>query len=171
MSTITEAPAGLASIVMRRNFDAPRAIVWEAMTEPRHVARWWGGPGVTNPVCEMDVRPDGVWRHVMRFPNGYELRLDFVFLEVEKPHRLVWRHADFDIQSNGVPPSTTTVTLAEADGRTTWRMVAQFRTLAERDLARSLGFTGPIEASCLRLIEILATWINGGSEINNEARP
>jgi uncharacterized protein YndB with AHSA1/START domain len=171
MNTIAEAPADLATIVMHREFDAPRELVWQAMTEPRHVARWWGGPGVTNPICEMDVRPGGTRRHVMRFRDGRELRMDFVFLEVENPDRLVWRPADIDVQSNGVPPATTTVTLVEAAGRTTWRMVAQFRTLAERDFARSVGFTGAIEASCLRLVEVLAAWINRGSEINDEGRP
>ena len=68
MNTTPVVPADEAVIVMTRIYEAPRDLVWEVITEPRHVAQWWGGPGFSNPVCEMDVRPGGLWRHVMRFP-------------------------------------------------------------------------------------------------------
>jgi len=58
-NTQTQAPANEPIIVMTRLYDAPRTLVWEAMTEPRHVRAWWGGPGFTNPVCEMDVPRPG----------------------------------------------------------------------------------------------------------------
>jgi uncharacterized protein YndB with AHSA1/START domain len=60
MNTRTEIPAAEAVIVMSRIYDAPRETIWQAITEAKRVARWWGGPGVTNPVCEMDVRPGGL---------------------------------------------------------------------------------------------------------------
>jgi uncharacterized protein YndB with AHSA1/START domain len=85
MSSLTEVAIAETTIVMSRVYDAPRQLVWQAMTQPKHIRRWWGGPGFTNPVCEMDVRPGGLWHHVMRFPDGHELQLDFVFLEVEPP--------------------------------------------------------------------------------------
>lgn len=66
---------------MTRIYDAPRALVWAAVTDRNHVKEWWGGPGTTNPVCEMDVRPGGAWKHVMRFPNGMEIVMNFVFVE------------------------------------------------------------------------------------------
>ena len=56
MSTETRIPADEPVIVMTRVYDAPRALVWEAMTDAAHVRAWWGGPGFENPVCEMDVR-------------------------------------------------------------------------------------------------------------------
>jgi uncharacterized protein YndB with AHSA1/START domain len=157
MSTTTELPAAAPLVVMSRMFDAPREMVWEAMTEARHVANWWGGPGFTNPVCEMDVRPGGLWRHVMRFPNGYELHMDFVFVEVEKPRKLVWRHADQGKRKEGLPTSITTVTLEAIGDRTEWRMVARFDSLAERDAAVAVGFAAPIEASAARLVDYLQT--------------
>ena len=46
-------------IVITRMFDAARALVWTAITDPKNVAQWYGGPGFTNPVCEMDLRPGG----------------------------------------------------------------------------------------------------------------
>lgn len=157
MTATTDAPAAEATIVMSRVYDAPREIVWDAMTEARHVAQWWGGPGFTNPVCEMDVRPGGLWRHVMRFPNGHELNMNFVFLEVEKPKKLVWKNVDHDKPNEGPPTSVITVTLEDLGGRTRWKMVARFHSLAERDVALAMGFSNPIEASNVRLVDYLKT--------------
>src|SRR6202163_31763 len=75
------------TIVMRRTFDAPRELVWDALTDPKHVVEWYGGRGFRNPVCEMDVRPGGRWRHVMRTPDGTEHTMEFVFVEVVKPEK------------------------------------------------------------------------------------
>ena len=155
MSVSTEVSATEPTIVMSRIYDAPRSLVWEAITEPKHVRQWWGGPGFSNPVCEMDVRPGGLWTHVMRFPDGHELHLSFVFLEVEKPTRLVWQSADHDRRKGGPPSSTITVTLEDLGPRTAWKMVARFCSVADRDAAVSLGFTGPIESSSDHLVDHL----------------
>ena len=155
MSATTDIPAGEAVIVMQRIYDAPRDLVWQAMTEARHVAQWWGGPGFTNPVCEMDVRPGGLWRHVMRFPDGRELHMSFVFLEVERPKRLVWQNVDHGQSKEGPPTSVIAVTLEDMGDRTRWKMVARFHSLAERDAAVAIGFGKPIEASSDRLVDYL----------------
>ena len=59
-------------IRMTRLFDAPRQLVFEAMTKPEHVSRWWGclGDGYSVPVCEIDLRLGGAWRFVNRHPRG-----------------------------------------------------------------------------------------------------
>ncbi len=158
MTTQTDVPKDEPIIVMKRIYAAPRALVWTAMTEPEHVREWWGGPGFTNPVCEMDVHPGGRWKHVMRFPDGHELRMEFVFLEVEPPSHLVWQHADHGKRKQGPPTCVTTVTLDELDDeKTRWTMVARFNSMAERGSALEIGFTRPIEASGERLIEYLKT--------------
>jgi uncharacterized protein YndB with AHSA1/START domain len=157
MSTLTEAPVGESTIIMSRVYDAPRPLVWEAMTQARHVRQWWGGPGFSNPVCEMDVRPGGLWTHVMRFPDGRELHLNFVFVEVDPPQRLVWRHVDHATRQGGAPTCVTTVTLEDLGARTRWRMVARFNSPAEREAAVAMGFSRPIEASNERLIDYLKT--------------
>jgi uncharacterized protein YndB with AHSA1/START domain len=152
-STTQETTPGAESvIILTRVYDAPRELVWEAITEPKHVSRWWGGPGTTNPVCDMDVRPGGKWRHVMRFPDGRELNMSFVFVEVSKPEKLVWQTADAhkDI--------LFTVTLdALAASQTAWKLVARFQSPEDREIALSMGFTKPIEASGARLAEYLET--------------
>jgi uncharacterized protein YndB with AHSA1/START domain len=150
-------PADDAVIVMTRIFDAPRALVWEAMTEPRHVAQWWGGPGFTNPICEMDVRPGGLWRHVMRFPDGGELHMNFVFVEVDPPRQLAWRDVEHDKHKEAPPSCLITVTLEDLGEQTGWEMVARFNSIAERDGALAMGFVGPIAASNDRLVDYLRT--------------
>lgn len=157
MSTRTDLPADQPIIVMTRTYDAPRALVWEAMTDPKHVREWWGGPGFTNPVCEMDVRPGGRWKHVMRFPDGFELHMELVFVEVEAPSRLVWRHADQGERSEGPPASTITVTLEELGGSTRCTISARFSSMADRAKALEMGYTRPIEASNERLAQYLPT--------------
>ena len=161
MSTLTDVPAGEPTVAMSRLYDAPRDLVWEVMTQARHVRQWWGGPGFSNPVCEMDVRPGGLWRHVMRFPDGFELHMSFVFVEVEKPRRLVWRHANDSPREGALPAAVITVTLDELARQTRWDMVARFQTLAERDAAVSMGFSKPIEASGDGFVQYLKSMNNG----------
>jgi uncharacterized protein YndB with AHSA1/START domain len=79
-------------IVTSRIFDAPRELVFEAWTNPRHVENWWGPHGFTTTIQQMDVRPGGIWRLVMRGPDGKDYNNKIVFLEVLKPERLVYKH-------------------------------------------------------------------------------
>jgi uncharacterized protein YndB with AHSA1/START domain len=160
MSTLTEIPADKPTIIMSRLYEATRDLVWEAITQARHVRQWWGGFGCSNPVCEMDVRPGGLWDHVIRFPNGFELHMHFVFVEVQKPARLVWRHADQLGEQEGLPAAVITVTLDDLGPRTKWNMVARFRTLAERDAAVAMGFSQPIEASVNGFVKYLKSMNN-----------
>ena len=82
-------PAEDREFVITRVFDAPRSLVFKMWTDPKHMAHWWGPKGFTNPVCEMDVRPGGAWRIVMRGPDGGEHPAKGVYREVVAPGRLV----------------------------------------------------------------------------------
>jgi uncharacterized protein YndB with AHSA1/START domain len=79
-------------IVISRIFDAPRELVWQAMTDPQHVIHWWGPRGFTDTIEEMDVRPGGVWNHTMRGPDGRNYPNRSIFKEVVKPEKLVFAH-------------------------------------------------------------------------------
>lgn len=79
-------------IIISRVVNAPRELVWEAMTDPLHVVNWWGPRGFSTTIETMDVRPGGIWRHVMRGPDGTEYPNESVFQEVVKPERIVWLH-------------------------------------------------------------------------------
>ena len=105
-------------LVITRIFDAPRELVFKAWTDPRHVAQWWGPKGFTNPVCEMDVRPGGALRIVMRAPDGADHAMKGVFREVVEPERLVFTNIAVDAQGNTLLEGLTIVTFAEHGGKT-----------------------------------------------------
>lgn len=115
-------------LVITRIFDAPRTQVFRAWTDARHVARWWGPHGCTNPVCEVDARPGGAMRIHMRFPDGEIYPSTGVFHEVVPPERLVFTsHAYPDAMGDPQLEVLHTVTFAEHEGgktRLTLRAIA-----------------------------------------------
>lgn len=83
-------------IVLTRVLDAPRELVFDAWTDRKHIAQWWGPRGFTTTIHEMDVRPGGVWRFMMHGPDGVDYPNRIVFREVVKPERLVYDHGSDD---------------------------------------------------------------------------
>jgi uncharacterized protein YndB with AHSA1/START domain len=79
-------------ILITREFNAPRELVWEAMTNPKHVVNWWGPRGFSTTIEKMDFRVGGVWQHVMRGPDGAKYPNKSVFKEIVKPERIVYSH-------------------------------------------------------------------------------
>ncbi len=110
-------------LVISRTFDAPCAVVFEAWTNPKHLVHWWGPFGFTTTIQQMDVRPGGEWRLVMRGPDGRDYRNRIIFIQVVRPRLLVYRHEP----EPGTEPVTheTTVTFEPEGERTrlTMRMV------------------------------------------------
>jgi uncharacterized protein YndB with AHSA1/START domain len=88
------------TLELRRNLPAPRTVVWEAMTDPERIARWWGPKGFTIPELDFDPRPDGSYRIAMQPPEGDRFHLHGEFREVDPPARLsytfVWEPPDPD---------------------------------------------------------------------------
>ncbi|HEX4381639.1 MAG TPA: SRPBCC domain-containing protein [Myxococcales bacterium] len=109
-----------------RIFDAPRALVFEAWTNPKHLVNWWGPTGFKTTMQEMDVKPGGKWIFVMHGPDGTDYRNESVFVEVEKPARLVYEH------KTG-PAFRATVDFEEQGEKTKLTMRMVFATKAERD--------------------------------------
>ncbi len=144
-----------AIVVFTRTFNAPRNVVWDVLTDPKHVVNWYGGVGFSSPVCKMDVRPGGRWSHVMRTPDGSEFPLEFIFVEVEKPKRLVWKDAGYDeAPKPHAPTRMMTATLEEDGKRTKWTLVARFHTIEERDETMKRGFANVLGEGCDKLDEI-----------------
>ncbi|HEY4044783.1 MAG TPA: SRPBCC domain-containing protein [Rhodopila sp.] len=85
-------PTADREIVISRTFDAPRELAWRAMTDPRHVVQWWGPRGFTTTIEQIDLRPGGVWAHVMHGPDGTDYPNRSVFKEVVYPERIVFAH-------------------------------------------------------------------------------
>ncbi len=147
-----------AVIVMSRTFAAPRELVWATLTDPKHVAQWYGGHGFSNPVCEMDVRPGGLWKHVMRTPDGSEFPMTMIFVEVRAPELLVWQSSDWGKSgpTEGPHSNHITVTLEELGARQTkWTLVSRFTSLAARDQAARMGFASTLEEGLEKFESIL----------------
>lgn len=105
-------------ILLTRVFDAPRRLVFEAMSKPEHVKRWWGPRSMTLLVCEMDFRPGGAWRFVQRDPAGGEHPFKGVYQEIAAPERVVSTFV-YDVDFARDHEAVETMTLSEADGKTT----------------------------------------------------
>ena len=87
--TLALKPATL-EVYMRREFAAPRAVVFAAWTDERLIARWWAPRGFTTLSCEMDVRPGGLWRRRLRAPDGALVTKYGVYREIAAPDRIVF---------------------------------------------------------------------------------
>ena len=124
-------------IVVSREFDAPRQLVFEAWTDPEQVVQWWGPHGFTTTIHEMDVRPGGVWRFVMHGPDGTDYDNKVVFVEVAGPERLVYDHGPGDESDS--PQFRVTVTFEEEGGKTRLTLRLVFASPAERDSAVEFG--------------------------------
>jgi uncharacterized protein YndB with AHSA1/START domain len=122
-------------VVLTRTFDAPRDLVFRLWTEPEHLERWWGPQGFTNPICEVDLRPGGAYRIVMRAPDGHEYPCQGVYREIVRPERLVFTNNAVGEDGLAVLEGLTTVHFAEEGGKTTLTMRTKARAVV--DFARA----------------------------------
>jgi uncharacterized protein YndB with AHSA1/START domain len=148
-------PIAEREVVITRVFDAPRSLVFRMWTDPKHVARWWGPNGFTNPVCEMDVRPGGAIRIVMRAPDGVEYPMTGVFREIVEPERLVFTNAPVDEDGKPLLDGITTVTFAEHGGKT--KLTVQMRAVGLH--ARAVRMIEGMEAGWTQSIDRLAAHV------------
>jgi uncharacterized protein YndB with AHSA1/START domain len=150
-------------IVMTRTFNAPRHLVFDAWTKPELLKRWFGTPpGWTMPVCEVDLRPGGTYRYVMRGPDGEEVVMRGEYREVVRPERLVTTEVFAGFSEVGWRPEDATVStmvLTEKDGRTTWTATVVYPSKAVRDAALESPMESGMSASFAKLEELLATLV------------
>ena len=147
------------TIVGVREFDAPRELVFEAWTDPKHLAQWWGPDGFTTTTSAFDMRPGGVWRFVMHGPDGRDYENRITFDEVVRPERLVYHHGGGD----DVEPVQfrTTVTFEDIGGRTRLTMRGVFPSAAERDRAiRDYGADKGLVQTLARLGDYVAKMVS-----------
>lgn len=114
--------------IASRVFDTPRNLVYEAWTNPDHLAQWWGPNGFKNTFHEFDLRPGGTWQFVMHGPNGVDYPNKSEFVEIG-PERIVLRHVS-------APRFQITAILEDLGGSTrlTWRQL--FETVSEYNAAK-----------------------------------
>ena len=142
-----------SEITLTRLFDAPRDLVWAAMTRPEHISRWWGilGDGYSVPVCEMDLRVGGRWRFQGRGPEGDYPAFYGEVKELEPPSRIVYTEIFEPFPDGG---SLVTSTLEEEDGRTRLTVTARYDSRATRDMVLQTGMEKGAATSYDRLEEV-----------------
>ena len=139
-------------LVIRRTFNAPRALVFRAWTEPQLLAQWSCPRGFTFTEQTGDLRVGGGFSARMRSPEGTEHRLRGVYREITPPERLVFTHCWLDASGTPGPETLVTVSLSERDGRTEMSFhQGIFASVEARD-GHEQGWGGCFE----RLAELLA---------------
>ena len=140
-------------IRLTRLFDAPRHVVFEAMTKPEQVKQWWGrlGDGYSVPVCEIDLQVGGAWRFVNRHPGG-EAAFYGEYREITPPSRLVFTEI-FEQFPDSV--SVVTAVFAEENGKTRFTATVLYPSLEVRDMVIQSGMSSGAGISYDRLEDLV----------------
>ena len=119
-------------ILIEREFDAPKELVWEALTTPELVRRWWHARRGEMTVCEIDLRVGGSWRYAMTTTEGaFEVAFHGEYREIVPHERIV--STEIYEGAPGAGASVNTMTLSEQDDRTTLTILVQHANKADRD--------------------------------------
>jgi uncharacterized protein YndB with AHSA1/START domain len=149
------AEPGKQEILITREFDAPRELVFKAFTDPELVPQWWGPRRLSTEVDKMDVRPGGQWRFINRDAEGNEYAFHGVYHQVLAPERVI---DTFEFE--GLPETghvtLETMKLEELPGGRT-KLIAQsvFQSVADRDGMLQSGMDEGVNDSYDRLAELL----------------
>ena len=156
-------------IRLTRLFDAPRRLVFEAMTKPEHVRQWWGrlGEGYSVPVCEVDFRVGGKWRFVNRHPKG-EAAFHGEYREIDPPARVVFTEI-FEQFPDTV--SVVTAELIEEDGKTRLIATVRYPSIQVRDGVMASGMAKGAGISYDRLEDLLAELQRGAGSRPAQGQP
>jgi uncharacterized protein YndB with AHSA1/START domain len=142
--------------IITRELAAPRELVFNAWTDPKHLAHWWGPRGFTNPVCEWTARPGDTIHVVMRAPNGDDYPMGGEFREVVEPERLVFTSGALDSNGKLMFELLHTVTFVEQNGGTLLTIRSVVISTAPGAGRYIGGFEAGMTQSLVRLAEYLA---------------
>ena len=139
-------------VVMTRVFDAPRRLVFDALTKPELLRRWFGPRGWSLVVCEADLKVGGAWRWVLRGPDGRDMGMRGVYQEIAPPERLVSTESFDDYPGE----SLNTLILSEEDGKTTFTITVRYASQEIRDAVIKSGMEHGAAECYDKLAEMLA---------------
>lgn len=144
---------GEREIILTRLFDAPRELVFDAMSKPEHIVRWWGnlGDGYSVPVCDVDLRVGGTYRFVNRHPGG-EVAFHGEYMEIDRPSRLVFTET---MEPFPPPGSVVTAEFTEESGKTRLTARVLYPSREIRDMVISSGMARGAGISYDRLDDLL----------------
>jgi uncharacterized protein YndB with AHSA1/START domain len=149
-------PRGDREIVMTRDFDAPRELVFDAWTKPELLKRWLHGPdGWLLSVCEIDLRIGGRYRYVWQHTDGREMGMGGVYREIVPPERLVATELFDEDWTAG--ETIGTLMFTEQAGKTTLTQTLLYSSREARDGVLKTGMADGVAASYDRLEDMLAS--------------
>ncbi len=152
--TLKLSTRGDCEIVMTRVFDAPRELVFEALTTPALLKRWLlGPPEWTMETCEIELKVGGAYRYVWRGPGGIEMGMGGIHREIVRPERIVCTQL-FDEDWTG-GEAVGTIVLVERDGKTTLTNTMRYASKEARDAVLKTPMEHGVAASYDRLAELL----------------
>jgi len=140
-------------VVMTRVFDAPRRLVFDALTKPELFKRWFGPRGWSLAVCEIDLKVGGAWRSVLRGPSGKDMGMRGVYQEIVRPERLVSTESFDDYPGE----SLNTLLLAEQGGETTLTIKVLYESREIRDAVIKSGMEHGAAECYDKLAELMAS--------------
>jgi uncharacterized protein YndB with AHSA1/START domain len=149
------AEPGKQEIVITREFDAPRELVFKAFTDPTLIPQWWGPRSLSTQVDTMDVRPGGQWRFLNRDAKGNEYAFHGVYHEVRAPERIIDTFEFEGLPETGHVTLETMKLEALPGGRT--KLIAQsvFQSVADRDGMLQSDMEEGVNETYDRLAELL----------------
>ncbi|MEV6494693.1 SRPBCC family protein [Actinoplanes sp. NPDC051633] len=146
-------------ILITREFNAPRHLVWRAYTSPELVKRWWAGEKGKVTSAEIDLRVGGQWRYVMEANGGFEVAFHGEYKTIEAPERLVNTEAFEGIPDPDGHAGLVTMTLTEKDGRTSMEMLCEYVDQTDRDAVIESGMEGGMQESMDQLERVAASLV------------
>lgn len=156
MSTIAIDPS--LDLVLERTVDVPPALVWKAWTEPEHLKKWFTPRPWTTPECEIDLRPGGLFRTVMRSPEGEDHDNVGCYLEIVPERKLVFTDAlGPGYRPKGTAFMTAVVTMEPAGEGTLYRAVAIHGSPETRKSHEEMGFHEGWATALDQLVEVAKT--------------
>ena len=156
-TTTISAEPGKQELLITREFDAPRELVFKACMDPKLISQWWGPRNLSTIVDKMDVRPGGQWRFINRDAEGNEYAFHGVYHEILAPERVI---DTFEFE--GLPETghvtLETMKLEELPGgRTRLTTQSVFQSVADRDATLQSGMEAGVKETYDRLAELLKT--------------
>ena len=138
-------------ILITREFDAPKHLVYAAWTTPELIKRWWSGDRGEVTRAEVDLRVGGMWRYVMTANGGFEVAFDGEFREIVPNERIVSTEV-----YEGMPDgeAVNTLTLTEKDGRTTLTILMQLANQEDRDAVINSGMEAGMQEAMDHLEQV-----------------
>ena len=136
MNPLTITTRGDCEVVLTRVFDAPRALVFDALTTPSLLERWYGPTDWSLVVCEIDLRAGGAWRFVVRRPDGKQIGQRGIYRDVVRGERLVYSESWEDWDAG---ETLVTTELTEENATTTFTSSVIFPSKEVRDIVVKNG--------------------------------